>query len=161
MRVAGGALFVLLLAPLALTGCNSIGAGVGAVAGIATGAGTANPIVGAAVSIGTQASVDALVKYLSRRRQQGEQDAIVTAAGSLPPGGTAAWRIDHTIPIGNAHGTMLVVRDIPNPLAACKEVVFTVEDDAHARYVTSACQQAGGWKWAQAEPATGRWGSLQ
>ena len=147
---------------LLLAGCGSIGSGVGAAVGLATGTGSANPVVGAVVALGTKAAVDTLVLYVSRKRQQGEQDAIVDAVGALPVGGTATWQIRHTIPIGNAAGEVQVTRLIQTPIATCKEIVFTVVDgDDREQYATTACQQAERWKWAQAEPATERWGFLQ
>ncbi len=156
----------VLLLSLALGACGSIGSGAGAVAGLATGAGTANPIVGASVALGTKAAVDSLVRYISRKRQQGEQDAIAEVVGRLPLGGTADWKIEHSIPIGNEHGTLLVAREIINPLAPCREVVFTVQDGQDsAHYVTTACElpsaEGPRWAWAQAEPTTARWGFLQ
>ena len=41
-------------------------------------------------------------------RQGAEQDAIAQAAGELPVGGEAEWKIEHTIPIGNEHGRLRV-----------------------------------------------------
>ena len=48
----------------------------------------------------------------------------------------------------------------------CKEIVFTVDavkDKAtvSAFYVATICRDASTWRWASAEPATARWGSLQ
>ena len=147
---------------LALAGCGSVGSLAGAAVGISTAAGTVNPVVGAAAALGTKAAVDALVKYVTRKRQQGEQDAIVAAVGALPVGGVATWKIRHTVPIGNAAGEVQVVRLIDTPLTQCKEAVFTVIDGTdREQYVTTACRQAAQWKWAQAEPATERWGFLQ
>jgi hypothetical protein len=161
-----GALALPVLLPLALAACNSIGAVSGAVVGVATGAGTTNPVVGYAAGIGTQAAVDTLVKYVTRKRQQNEQDAIAATVGQLAPGQTAPWKIEHDVPIGNEHGDVTVVDSLDNALAQCKEVVFTVidgdkPDSPHGTFVTTACSQAGTWKWAQAEPATERWGTLQ
>ncbi len=156
----------MLLVPLVLIGCSSVGSIAGAVVGAATGGATTNPVVGYAVGIGTKVLVDQLVFYIGRRRQQGEQDEIAAQVGALPIGVSAPWKIDHDIPIGNEHGDMTVVRQIDSPLATCREVVFTVVD-GHAAdsprgvFVTTACQQGPRWKWAQAEPATARWGFLQ
>ncbi len=157
---------LLLALPLLMAGCSSIGALSGAVVGVATGAGTTNPVVGYAAGIGTQAAVDSLVKYVSRKRQQNEQDQIAVTVGRLAPGETAPWKIEHDVPIGNEHGDVTVVDAIANPLTACKEVVFTVidgdkPDSPRGMFVTTACAQDGVWKWAQAEPAIERWGTLQ
>ena len=150
---------------LMLAGCKSIGAISGAAVGIATGTGTTNPVVGYAAAVGTQAAVDALVNYIARKRQQGEQDEIAAVVGHLAVGETAPWRIDHDIPIGDEHGNVTVVADIENALTQCKQVAFTViaddEPDApRGTYVTSACAQGARWKWAQAEPSALRWGFL-
>ncbi|HVZ07002.1 hypothetical protein [Rhodopila sp.] len=157
---------VLLPVLLPLGACNSIGAISGAVVGTATGAGTTNPVVGYAAGIGTQAAVDSLVKYVTRTRQRNEQDQIAQTVGRLQPGQTAPWKIEHTIPFGNEHGDVTVLGMIDNTLAPCKEVAFTVVDgdkpDApRGTFVTTACAQGDTWKWAQAEPATDRWGTLQ
>jgi hypothetical protein len=155
----------LLVLLLSLPGCTSLGSIAGAVTGAASSSGTANPAVGYAVGIGTKAAVDALTRYISRTRQRAEQDQIAAAVGTLAPGESAPWRINHLIPIGNEHGYVTVVRDIPNALAPCKEVVFTIMvgsevNDPRGYYATTACRQGTRWKWAQAEPAAERWGSL-
>lgn len=151
---------------LALPGCTQIGSLAGAATGAASGTGSANPALGYAVGIGTKAAVDALVNHIARSRHRAEQDQIILAVGSLSVGQTAPWRIRHAIPIGDAHGKVTVVRDITNPLARCKEVVFTAiagdkPESPHAYYATTACEHGDKWKWALAEPATQRWGSLQ
>ncbi|CAM8789269.1 hypothetical protein NCM_04858 [Burkholderia pseudomallei] len=50
----------------------------------------------------------------------------------------------------------------------CKEIVFSVDTDAKGNeaaqsgfYVATICRDGPAWKWASAEPATGRWGALQ
>ena len=150
---------------LLLAGCKSIGAISGAVVGIATGTGTTNPLVGYVAAVSTQAAVDELVNYIARKRQQGEQDAIAAVVGQLAVGETAAWKIEHDIPIGDEHGDVTVAALIDNALAPCKQVIFTVIDGEAADaprgvFVTSACAQGDKWKWAQAEPAVLRWGFL-
>jgi hypothetical protein len=156
----------LLTLPVLLAACNSIGAISGAVVGVAAGGATTNPLVGYAVGVGTQATVDEAVKYVMRKRQQAEQDEIAAVIAPLPVGQTAAWKINHDLPFGNEHGNVTVLRNIDNALTTCKEVVFTVIDgdtaDApRSRFVSSACRQQDGWKWAAAEPAVTRWGFLQ
>jgi hypothetical protein len=76
------------------------------------------------------------------------------------------WEVRHDLPIGNARGEGQVLRAVETPLAECREVLFSVASGkgpgaARRWFLTSACRQAGGWKWAAAEPATERWGSLQ
>ena len=165
-----------LLLPVVLQGCspavtntvaNSAGPISGAAVGLGLGGITANPLIGYAAGIGTQAAVSALQKYLSRKFHQGEQDNIAAAVGRMQPGQTAAWKISYEIPVGSEHGDVTVTRLITNPLTTCKEAAFTViagkEPDApRGIYVTTACLQPDGqWKWAEAEPAVSRWGFLQ
>ena len=64
---------------------------------------------------------------LGRTRQGAEQDAIADVAGELPVGTEAAWKIEHTIPIGDEHGQLRVIRAIDSPLTACKEIAFSVD----------------------------------
>jgi len=166
-RWRGGAGLMLPVLLLLLPGCTDLGAIAGAATGAASGTGSANPALGYAVGIGTKAAVDALVHYIARSRRRAEQDQIAAAVGVLAPGQSAPWRIRHAIPVGDAHGDVTVVRDIANPLAPCKEVVFTVVagDDRpngpHGYYATTACRHGERWKWALAEPSTSRWGVLQ
>ncbi|MGI4745492.1 MAG: hypothetical protein ACRYGI_11285 [Janthinobacterium lividum] len=163
--MSGAARFgTIVLAVLALQGCRSIGSGAGAVVGVAAGAASINPLVGTAAGLGTKAAVDALVLYLARVQQEEQQDTIAMVAGHLKVGQAAEWRITHVLPFGDAHGTLRVAGLIPNPLADCREIVFTVVDGyRHADYVTTECAETGSgrWNWAQAEPATERWGFLQ
>jgi hypothetical protein len=159
---------VAALAVLALLGgCSSAAQITGLAAGGVAGGATANPAVGYAVAVGTDALADYTYKYAGRVRQRAEQNAIAGAAGPLQPGDIAPWRIDHTIPIGDEHGTVQVVRLIDTQLATCREIVFSVADTPHppAWYGATICRQdfANGprWKWALAEPAVERWGYLQ
>jgi hypothetical protein len=147
---------------LVLCGCRFTGSVVGAVAGGASGAATANPAVGIAVGVAVNAGVDATFAYLQRKRQQAAQDAIAEQVGDMHPGDQRPWKIDHTIPIGNEHGEIHLVRDITNPLTACKELVFSVEsEDERQLFTTQACRSGDHWKMALAEPATERWEPLQ
>ncbi len=84
---------MVLLLPGCLAACSenstlvtSAGPASGAVAGIGIGAVTANPLIGYAVGIGTQAAVTALQKYLSRKLHQGQQDNIAAAVATMQPG---------------------------------------------------------------------------
>lgn len=153
-------LAVLALLAL-LPGCSLISDFSGIVAAGVTGSATANPAIGIGVGIGVRAGVDDLVKYLQRKRQAAEQDAIAEAAGSIPLGQAQAWEIRHTIPIGNEHGQLAAVREFSTKLTTCREIMFTVEDDPRELYVTTLCRKADRWAWAEAEPAVERWGFLQ
>ena len=152
---------------VALAGCHFAGDLVAAAAGGASGAATANPAVGVAVGIGVHAGIDAAVNYFVRKRQQAEQDAIAGEVGSMQPGESRPWKVEHDIPIGNEHGEAEVTRVIDTRLTQCKELVFSVDEGSGAeatrrRYSTQACRgDDGTWKWALAEPATERWGTLQ
>jgi len=161
-----------LAAVLLLTGCNNaLETSAGPVAGAAAGLGvsglTANPAIGYAAGIATQAGITALQKYLSRKLHQGEQDRIAATVATLQPGQSAPWQIHYDIPVDAEHGDVTVTRDMSNALTQCKEVAFTVvanrkPDAPRGIYITSACEASDGtWKWAEAEPAINRWGYLQ
>lgn len=153
----------MLALAAALGGCSSAGGIVGVVVGAAAGGASANPAVGFGVGVATAAVSDYAIKRVARTWHRGEQDAIAAAAAGLPAGGTGPWRVEHSVPLGNEHGQLEVVRAIPNPLAPCKQVVFSVEakDESPVWYAIDVCQGSDGWKWASAEPAVARWGFLQ
>jgi hypothetical protein len=163
---------LLLFASAPLAGCGSLltestttGAGI-AGAGIA-GAISKNATVGAAIGLGVAAGANAGLLYVERRVHSRTQDAIAAAAGPLPEGGVAPWHTTHTIPIEeDQHGEVAVSREIDGADFACKEIVFSVETgsapDIHrAFFTTYVCRDGDVWRWATAEPATARWGSLQ
>lgn len=153
-----------LLAAALTSGCASVGDLTGAVAGVATGAITGNPAIGASVGIGVAAAADAGAKYVFRNWQRAEQDSIAATIGAMPVDEQQRWEIRHPIPYGNQHGWVRVVRVIRTPLAECREALFSVDDDGKRQrswFLTTACRQPGGWKWAAAEPAVPRWGNLQ
>jgi len=153
--------FVGLALPL-LTGCTFVSDVAGLAAGGGAGTVTANPAIGFAVGVGVRAGVDEIGRYVTRRRHGGEQDAIADAAGNAPLNETRPWRIRHTIPVGNAHGSLAAVREVVTPLATCREVLFTVEEDGAAvPFTTSICRDGDRWRWASAEPAVPRWGFIQ
>lgn len=155
---------LLLAAPLA--GCGAAADLTGAAAGIAAGTAFANPAVGFGVGVGTRAAATAGLNWVVRVRQRGEQDAVAEVIGSLAPGEVRPWRIEHSIPIGDQGGEVRLVREIDTALARCREALFSVAEDdepgaARQWFLTTACRQGGRWRWASAEPATARWGSLQ
>jgi hypothetical protein len=167
-------MLAMLAAPALLTGCSednalvtSAGPVTGAAAAIGLGAVTANPFIAYAAGVGTQAAVNSLQQYFSREIHQGEQDNIALAVGRMQPGQEAAWQIRFDLPIGDAQGDVSVTRVITSALTTCKEAAFTVITSKNPQaprpvYITTACQEPdGGWKWAEAEPATQRWGFLQ
>ncbi len=170
----GGTTAAAALALALLAGCQSSAGGItGAVTGTATAAATANPALGAAVGIGTRALTDSAVRYVGRRWRRAEQDALAAQVGLMEVGESRPWRALPDLPVGGGKGGELrVLRRTETPLTVCKEVLFFTAAAAAATdsgdkapaprwFVTSACRQEDGWKWAAAEPATGRWDSLQ
>ncbi len=152
-----------LLLALLLGGCKAVPEIAGVVTGSIAGGASANPAVGFGVGVGTAALADYGLKYVTKRWHRSEQDVIAMVAGGLPQGGQAPWAIRHDLPFGNEHGRLEVVRAIENPLAACKEVMVSVQDGDQVErwYSVDVCQQGSRWKWANAEPAVERWGLLQ
>jgi hypothetical protein len=156
----------LLAAMLALAGCKAVPQITGLVTGGAAGLASGSPAVGFAVGVAVDATASAGLRYVSRTWHGAEQDAIAQAAADLPEGGEASWKIEHVVPIGDENGLLRVIRVIDSPLAACKEIAFSVDEgtgDALKRmwFVTTICKQNETWKWAAAEPAVERWGNLQ
>jgi hypothetical protein len=157
-----------LCAGVALTagGCASIGAASGAAAAAATGIFTANPAVGVGVGIAVQAATDEAVNRFMKNMHADQQELIAETAGRLPVGGFDIWRIKHQLPVENGHGQVRVTRAFSNALTLCKEFVFSVQDGDAANapeqwFTATTCQDQSGWKWATAEPAVERWGTLQ
>ena len=153
-----------------LGGCNSFSDLAGAASGTAAAAGSGNPAVGIAVGVGVRAVADWGFRRASRRWHRTEQEAIAAAAAEAPLGEPRPWQVRHSLPFGAKQGEIRVLREIDTPLAACREVAFSVDEEkpaqaekqlARAWYLTSLCRGDSGWRWAAAEPATGRWGSLQ
>jgi hypothetical protein len=158
VRVCAAALAAALLA-----GCGAIGGFVGAAASIATSFATANPAIGLAVGVAAQSATDETLRYVSRRRQHAEHDAIIAAIADMEPGQTRKWQHAHLVGSGVEGGEVRVLRLIETPLATCKELLFSVEahDKPPSWFTTAACRNGEVWKWAAAEPAVERWGNLQ
>ncbi|MFC4276682.1 hypothetical protein [Achromobacter aloeverae] len=158
------ALYGCLLA--ATSGCSSIGAASGAAAAVASGAVTANPAVALGVGITVQAATDEAVSRFMKNMHADQQNLIAATAGRLPVDGTGTWQVKHVLPVENGHGKVRVTRAFSSMLASCKEFVFSVQDgDTPAAperwYAATACRGQDTWKWASAEPAVTRWGTLQ
>jgi hypothetical protein len=164
---------ILLLACAGvLSGCESVlTASTADVAGIAgagiAGAVTKSPAAAAGIGLAVAAGANAGLQYAERKVHQAEQDQIAQEAGLLEPGVVGHWSVSHKIPIEpNEHGDLVVTRLVGAADFACKEIVFsvdTVDKTAVKRafYTATVCQDGAAWKWASAEPATDRWGSLQ
>lgn len=162
-----------LLALLALPGCQALltegtstVAGIGG-ASIADSVG-ANAAATTGIGLGVQAMGRAGLQYAQRVTHRAAQDRIAGVAGPLPVGGVGAWTTDHAIPVEpNERGQVTVSRVISAGPLECKEIVFSVdsggrgETPRRAFYIAAVCRDGEAWKWASAEPATERWGSLQ
>ena len=172
MRRWADRLLVPTLLAATLGGCTFVAdvaaVGIGAGAGAATG----NPAVAFAVGVGSRSALRELGNYFDRVRHGAEQDAIATAAGTVPVGGAVPWAIRHTVPFGNHNGELWVAREYVTPLTTCREIVFTVADDDGPHVFTTSLCRAGGptlaakgedgrWRWAQPEPAASRWHTIQ
>ena len=163
-----------VLVSASLSGCSSIysesataGAGI---AGAAVAAKvTRNAAVATGIGLGAVAAAQAGVQYSERVVHRNTQDGIAKAAGPLDVGAVAPWSVTHTLPIeDDEHGRVTVSRTISAGALDCKELVFSVDQNAtkdaaasSAFYVASICRDGNVWKWASAEPATERWGALQ
>jgi hypothetical protein len=163
----------LLASTLVLSGCGSLlTEGTADLAGIA-GAGAATSVTrsaaaAAAIGLGVQSLASEGLKYAERSVHGDEQNAIAAAAGPLEPGAVRPWSVVHRVPIeGDEAGQVSVSRSFGAGSVQCKEVVFSVEQTkrdvvtGRAFYLTTICRHGDQWRWAAAEPATERWGSLQ
>ena len=119
------------------------------------------------IGLGIAAGASAGLQYVERNVHRAEQDRIAEAAGPLPPGIVGHWSVTHTIPIENdEHGDLVVTRLVGSADFNCKEIIFSVDTMVkktpnRAFYTAAVCLDGTNWKWASAEPATARWGSLQ
>ncbi len=151
-----------------LPGCAALVAESASTAAGVTGAGVsdaigANAAATTAIGLGVQAVGRAGLQYAQRRAHGVAQDSIAHAAGSLPVGGVAQWSIRHTLPIEpDEAGEVTVARLIGAGGLECKEIVFSVDRKRERGFYTATiCRDGEAWRWASAEPATARWGSLQ
>jgi hypothetical protein len=156
----------------ALSGCGSLlTASTADVSGIA-GAGIANavtksPAAATGIGLGVAAAANFGLQYVERDVHRTEQNRIAQAAGPLSPGEVGHWSVTHSVPTeSNEHGDLVVTRLIGAADFNCKEIVFSVDTMENkvvnrAFYTATVCQDGTTWKWASAEPATARWGSLQ
>lgn len=163
---------LLVASTIQLGGCNSfLTAGTADAAGVAgagiAGAVTKDATVGAAIGLGVASVANAGLQYTERRMHRTEQDRIAETAGALAVGVVGTWSVAHTVPIEpNEGGAVVVSRTIGGPDFTCREIVFSVDGGTAAApqrafYTATVCRDGDHWKWASAEPATERWGSLQ
>ena len=157
---------------MALSGCASLlsegaGAGAGVAGASIAGAVTKDAAVTSGIGLGVNAAASAAVKALEKRVHRAEQDEIAATAGPLAVGTTAPWTSGRRVSIEQSeHGELTVSRLIQAGDLDCKEVIFSVDttdkgQPERAFYTTTICRDGATWKWASAEPATERWGSLQ
>jgi surface antigen len=170
-RLARLGLGLALLSGLA--GCgNTAQQSAGPVGGAAVSLGvagiTANPLIAYAAGVGAEAGIEALENDLARVQHNGEQNNIAAKVARLRTGQSASWQISYRVPfLLHEHGDVTVLQVLRTPLVTCKRVAFTVitgnkPDSGRGIYITTACARSDGvWKWAEAEPATERWGFLQ
>jgi len=167
-------LFGLLSTAAMLSGCNTLysesaTAGAGIAGAAVAGSITNNAAVATGIGLGVVAAAKASVQYTQRVVHANTQDQIAKVAGPLDVGAVAAWSVSHSLPIeSDERGRVTVSRTISSGVLDCKEIVFSVDTAAtkeklaqSAFYVASICRDGAAWKWASAEPATGRWGALQ
>ena len=173
-RHAAALIALALAVSAALSGCSSLySEGAVAGAGIA-GAAVANKVtsnaaVATGIGLGAVAAARAGVQYSERVVHANTQNSIAQAAGPLEVGAVASWSITHSFPIeDDEHGRVTVSRLISAGALDCKEIVFSVDQNAtrdkpasSAFYIASVCRDGQNWRWASAEPATERWGALQ
>lgn len=157
---------------LSVTGCSAfLEQGAGAVAGVggaAIASGVASDAaVATGIGVGVQSLAQAGVQRWQRSVHTAEQDRIAAIAGALQPGQVASWHIEHAVPIEpSSRGEVTVSRVVGARALDCREIVFSVEQPPKAPspkafYVAMICRDGARWKWASAEPAAERWGSLQ
>ena len=155
-----------------LSGCGSVlTATTSDVAGIAgagvAGAVTKSAAAAAGIGLGIAAGANAGLQSVERDVHRAEQDRIAQVAGPLAVGVVGHWSVTHRIPIeDDEHGDLVVSRLVGAADFTCKEIVFSVDTvekkvPNRAFYTASVCKDGSTWKWASAEPATERWGSLQ
>ena len=173
------ALAAAVLAGAALSGCGALGGISGAVVGAGAGTASGNPGVGIAVAIAVKTAIDAVQRKFDRYWQREEQDSIAAQIGALDVGAQSPWQVRHIVPYEDKQGQVRVLRAFSTPLADCKEALFTLEDEQAGtdpaaaeppqpsappqppqQYLTTVCKNGEGWRWALAEPAVRRWGTL-
>jgi hypothetical protein len=153
----------LLIAILMLDACSEAGSALSSVAsaGVAAAVGSAiNPAIGLIAGVAVNYGVDQGVKYGERRTHGNVQQAIADAAGPLGVGDAAAWQVTDRLPLTGRAGTVEVARAFGAAIP-CKDIVFTVADEADLYTATICRREEGPWRWATAEPTVHRWGTLQ
>lgn len=165
------ALLALAMAA-SLPGCAALqGEAAADVAGIGGAAVSdalgASGAAAAGIGLGVRAATRSGLQYAQRRVRAAAQDRLAATAGPLAPGQVARWSTRHALPLEpEEQGRVTVSRIVSAPPLACREIVFSVdgregEAGATGFYTATICQDGTQWRWATAEPAVARWGSLQ
>jgi hypothetical protein len=168
----GASLTLCVALGLGLTGCTSLlSEGAATTAGVSgsaiAGAVTHNAAVASGIGLGVAAASQAGVKALERDYHGDQQDEIAGVAGALKLGQVGHWESHHRVQLEpNERGRVTVSRVLGTADLSCKEIVFSVDEikdkaTTSAFYVATICKDSAKWRWASAEPATARWGSLQ
>jgi hypothetical protein len=156
-------IIALAAASLLLGACSEGGSALSSIssAGVAAAVGSAiNPAVGLVAGVATAYGVDQGVKYGERRTHGNVQQAVADAAGPLDVGEAASWQVTEELPLTGRSGTVQVAR-LFGAAIPCKDIVLAVEDEGEL-YAATLCRNGRGeWRWATAEPAVRRWGTLQ
>ncbi len=171
-KPAGPLLAFCAAGAVCLGGCTSLfSEGAATTAGVGgsaiAGAVTRNAAVASGIGLGVLAAGEAGAKAVERDYHGDQQDVIAAVAGPLRIGQVGHWESRHRIQLeSNQAGRVTVSRVIGTADLTCKEIVFSVDETKDKRmvsafYVATICKDAAKWRWASAEPATARWGSLQ
>ena len=159
------ACLVVAFAASCLPGCVALGDVAGVTVAIASGTFTHDPAISLVLAISAKAATDEAGKTVARNAQRAEQDEIAAMGATLTSGEIGHWEVKHRLPPRSVHGEVRLIRIIDSTLAKCRELLFSVAQDGGdapaSWFITTACWNGEKWKWAAAEPAVERWGSLE
>ena len=157
-----------------MTGCSDLLtegtadlAGVGGAA--AAHAVTNNPTVTTAIGLGVGSLAMSGLKSEERAvHNRRSRTGSPKRPACLPVGTVGTWSVTHSVPIeDDQKGELVVSREIgatPTCIAgksSSPSIPSQNGQPARAFYTATVCLDGTRWKWASAEPATARWGSLQ
>jgi len=158
---------LVALATSCLSACNALlnettadAAAIGG--GVLAAEVTENALAASAIVVGVRALAVAGLNVLERQVHGIEQQSIADAAAPLADGEVALWDVGDNLATTVGRGEVTVVRAFGSADLRCKEILFSLDEaEARAFYVAFICEDRGQWRWAVAEPATARWGTLQ
>lgn len=151
----------VLIGAASLSGCTAFSDVASTASAVASGAATGNPAVAIAVGGIVRAAIEASSQAYARSAASETQGVIVGIAGWLEPGDSETWHeVRHLTE--DLEGRVEVLRVIDSPLAVCKEIAFTIVQKGieSTPYHAAICNTGEQWRWALAEPAIQRWGTL-